>query len=137
MLDAVRAAGAEGFIGTLPGGFDFPLTERGRELSSGMRQSLAIARALLAKPSILLLDEPTASLDAGSEQALVASLDTATRGITTVFVTHRGSMLQIADRVMVVEAGRIVANGPRDEVLQKLQAPQQQAQEQPQPPVAE
>ena len=137
LLDAVRAAGAESFIGTLPGGFDFPLTERGRELSSGMRQSLAIARALLAKPSILLLDEPTASLDAGSEQALVSSLDAATRGITTVFVTHRGSMLQIADRVMVVEAGRIVANGPRDEVLQKLQAPQQQAQEQPQPPVAE
>jgi ATP-binding cassette, subfamily C, bacterial LapB len=136
LLDAARAAGAEDFIGTLPGGFDFPLTERGRELSSGMRQSLAIARALLAKPSILLLDEPTASLDAGSEQALVTSLDAATRGITTVFVTHRGSMLQIADRIMVVEAGRIVANGPRDEVLQKLQNPQQ-AQAQADAPVAE
>ncbi len=137
LLDAVRAAGAEGFIGTLPGGFDFPLTERGRELSSGMRQSLAIARALLAKPSVLLLDEPTASLDAGSEQALVASLDTATRGITTVFVTHRGSMLQIADRVMVVDGGRIVANGPRDEVLQKLQSPQQNTPPQAETPVAE
>ena len=137
LLDAVRAAGAEGFIGTLPGGFDFPLTERGRELSSGMRQSLAIARALLAKPSILLLDEPTASLDAGSEQALVTSLDAATRGITTVVVTHRGSMLQIADRVMVVEAGRIVANGPRDEVLEKLQAPQQKPTQEPEKPVAQ
>jgi len=137
LLDAVRAAGAESFIGTLPGGFDFPLTERGRELSSGMRQSLAIARALLAKPSLLLLDEPTASLDAGSEQALVSSLDSATRGITTVFVTHRGSMLQIADRVMVVEAGRIVANGPRDEVLEKLQAPQQQTPQQGEKPVAQ
>ena len=140
LLDCVRAAGAEGFIGTLPGGFDFPLTERGRELSAGMRQSLAIARGLIAKPSILLLDEPTASLDAGTEQALVNSLDAATKGITTVFVTHRGSMLQIADRILVVEGGRIVANGPRDEVLQKLQGPQQTQQPQqqsPSEPVAE
>lgn len=91
----------------------------------------------MAKPSILLLDEPTASLDAGSEQALVSSLDAATRGITTVFVTHRGSMLQIADRVMVVEAGRIVANGPRDEVLEKLQAPQQKPTQEPEKPVAQ
>ena len=134
LLDCVRAAGAESFIGTLPGGFDFPLTERGRELSSGMRQSLAVARGLIAKPSILLLDEPTASLDGGSEQALVNSLDAATRGITTVFVTHRGSMLQIADRVLVVEGGRIVANGPRDEVLQKLQGGQQQGGEPSQAP---
>jgi ATP-binding cassette, subfamily C, bacterial LapB len=122
LLDSVRGAGAEEFIGQLPGGFDFPLSERGRELSSGMRQSLAMARALLSKPSILLLDEPTASLDVGSEQALVQSLDKATRGITTVFVTHRGPMLQIADRVLVIEGGRVVANGPRDEILAKLQA---------------
>ena len=127
LLDGVRAAGAEGFIGTLPGGFDFPLTERGRELSAGMRQSLCIARGLISKPSILLLDEPTASLDAGTEQALVKSLEAATRGITTVFVTHRGSMLQMADRVMVVEGGRIVADGPRDEILQRLQGPQDSA----------
>ena len=135
LLDCVRAAGAEGFIGTLPGGFDFPLTERGRELSAGMRQTLAIARGLIAKPSILLLDEPTASLDGGSEQALVTSLDAATKGITTVFVTHRGSMLQIADRILVVEGGRIVANGPRDEVLQKIQGGGQAAQPA-QPPAA-
>ena len=125
LLDAVKAAGADRFIGQLPGGFDFPLTERGRELSAGMRQALAVARALIAKPSILLLDEPTASLDAGTEQALVQSLDEATKGITTIFVTHRGSMLQMADRILVVEGGRIVANGPRDEVLGKLQGPAQ------------
>ncbi|MDG2495895.1 MAG: type I secretion system permease/ATPase [Alphaproteobacteria bacterium] len=127
LLDSVRAAGAEDFIGQLPGGFDFPLSERGRELSSGMRQSLVIARALLSKPSLLLLDEPTASLDVGSELALVKSFDTATRGITTVFVTHRGPMLQIADRILVVESGRLVADGPRDEVLKHLQASAQNA----------
>ena len=127
LLDAAKAAGADSFIGALPGGFDFPLSEGGRQLSSGMRQALAVARALIAKPSILLLDEPTASLDAASEQAMVRSLDEATRGITTVFVTHRGAMLQMADRVLLVEGGRVVMDGPRDEVLQKLQ---QQAQAQ-------
>ena len=129
LLDAVRSSGSEEFIGTLPGGFDFPLTERGRELSSGMRQSLSIARALIAKPSILLLDEPTASLDAGTEQALVQKLDIATQGLTTIFVTHRGSMLQIADKVMVVEGGRVAAFGPRDEILQKLQSSAQNQQQ--------
>ncbi|MGB0342241.1 MAG: type I secretion system permease/ATPase [Parvibaculales bacterium] len=121
LLDSVRAAGAEQFIGMLPGGFDFPLTERGRELSAGMRQSLAVARALIGKPAILLLDEPTASLDAASEIALVNTLDAATKGITTIFVTHRGSMLQMADRVIVIDGGRVVADGPRDEVIQRMQ----------------
>ncbi|MBL6786940.1 MAG: type I secretion system permease/ATPase [PS1 clade bacterium] len=129
LLDSVRAAGAEEFIGGLPGGFDFTLTERGQELSSGMRQSLAVARALIAKPSVLLLDEPTASLDAASEQALVKTLDEATRGITTLFVTHRGAMLQMADKVIVVDGGRIVANGPRDEVLQLVSAASQPVEE--------
>ncbi len=125
LLDAAKAAGADQFIGQLPGGFDFMLTERGRELSAGMRQALAVARAMISKPSILLLDEPTAALDAGTEQALVQSLDAATKGITTIFVTHRGSMLQIADRILVVEGGRIVADGPRDEVMKRLQNPAQ------------
>ncbi len=120
LLEAVRVSGAEGFIGALPGGFDFPLTERGRELSVGMRQSLAIARGLIAKPKILMLDEPTAPLDSGSERALVQSLDAATKGMTMVCVTHRGAMLDIVDRIMVVEGGRIVLDGPRQSVLSKL-----------------
>ncbi|MDD9798168.1 MAG: ATP-binding cassette domain-containing protein [Alphaproteobacteria bacterium] len=132
LIDAVKVAGAEGFIGSLPGGFDFRLSERGRELSSGMRQSLAIARALISKPSVLLLDEPTAAMDTGTEQMIVKTLDSATKGVTCLFVTHRGSMLQLADRIIVMEGGRIVANGPRDEILQRLQAPAQQQQQQPQ-----
>lgn len=132
LIDAVKVAGAEGFIGSLPGGFDFRLSERGRELSSGMRQSLAIARALISKPSVLLLDEPTASMDTGTEQMIVKTLDEATKGVTCIFVTHRGSMLQLADRIIVVEGGRIVANGPRDEILQRLQASAQQQQQAPQ-----
>ncbi len=121
LLAAVQAAGAEGFIGALPGGFDFPLSERGEELSTGMRQALAIARALISKPSIILMDEPTAAMDSGTEQQIVTSLEKATKGVTCVFVTHRGSMLQIVDRIIIIDQGRIVANGPRDEILKRLQ----------------
>jgi ATP-binding cassette subfamily C protein LapB len=120
LLSSVRAAGCEQFIGMLPGGFDFPLTERGRELSVGMRQSLAVARALIAKPSILLLDEPTAPLDAGTEKTLVNSLDEATKGMTVICVTHRGAMLQMVDRLIIIEGGKVAMDGPRDEILKKI-----------------
>ena len=117
LIEVARLSGAEAFIGMLPGGFDFPMTERGRELSVGMRQSVAIARALIGKPNILLMDEPTAPLDSGAEQQMVEHLDAATKGITTMFVTHRGAMLQLADTVLALEKGRIAAFGPKDDVL--------------------
>ena len=117
LLDAARQSGVEAFVSALPGGFDFPLSERGKELSVGMRQSVAIARALIGKPNILLMDEPTAPLDAQAEAAMVASLDVATKGLTTIFITYRGAMLQLADKVLAVENGRIAAFGPRDEVM--------------------
>ncbi|ADE39411.1 ATP-binding cassette domain-containing protein [Candidatus Puniceispirillum marinum] len=117
LIEAARLSGAEAFIGMLPGGFDFPMSERGRELSVGMRQSVAIARALIGKPNILLMDEPTAPLDSSAEQQMVEHLDTATKGITTIFVTHRGAMLQLADTVLALEKGRIAAFGPKDDVL--------------------
>ena len=117
LIEAARLSGAEAFIGMLPGGFDFPMSERGRELSVGMRQSLAIARALIGKPNILLMDEPTAPLDSSAEQQMVEHLDAATKGITTIFVTHRGAMLQLADTVLALEKGRIAAFGPKDDVL--------------------
>ena len=117
LLEVAKQSGVEAFVAALPGGFDFPLSERGRELSVGMRQSVAIARALIGRPNILLMDEPTAPLDAQAEAAMVASLDAATKGLTTIFITHRGAMLQMADKVLAVENGRIVAFGPRDEVM--------------------
>ena len=117
LIEVARLSGAEAFIGMLPGGFDFPMSERGRELSVGMRQSVAIARALIGKPNILLMDEPTAPLDSAAEQQMVEHLDAATKGITTIFVTHRGAMLQLADTVLALEKGRIAAFGPKDDVL--------------------
>jgi len=122
LLEAARLSGANSFIGMFPGGFDFPLSERGQELSAGMRQTLAIACALIGKPNILIMDEPTAAMDSGTEQKLVEKLDLASRGLTSIFVTHRGAMLQLADKMVVMERGHIVLAGPRDEVLARLQA---------------
>lgn len=117
LLEVAGVTGADAFVGMLPGGFDFPLSEQGRELSVGMRQSIAIARALVGKPNLLLLDEPTAPLDQASERDLVKRLDAVTKGLTTIFVTHRGAMLQLADKVLIIDQGRVAAFGPRDQVL--------------------
>jgi len=117
LLEAVKLSGAEAFLGMLPGGFDFPLSERGRELSTGMRQSIAISRALIGKPNLLLFDEPTAPLDQSAENEMVERLDLATKGLTTIFVTHRGAMLRLADKVLVIDQGRVAAFGPKDQVL--------------------
>ncbi len=129
--DLVRAAeisGASNFIGLLPNGFDFVLSERGQELSAGMRQSLAIARAMIGNPSIFLMDEPTSSMDAGTESVLVKNIEEATRGKTTIFVTHRGPMVNMADRIIVIEGGQVVIDGPRDAVLEKLKQASQKGQ---------
>lgn len=127
LLKAAEMSGAGAFIGMLPNGFDFLLSERGQELSAGMRQSLAIARAMIGEPSIYLMDEPTSSMDSNTEMALVRHLDEATKGKTAVFVTHRGPLVSIADRIVVVEAGQIVIDGPRDAVLKKLKEAASQA----------
>ena len=127
LLEVARQTGADEFIGTLPGGFDFPLSERGQELSNGMRQTLAIARALISNPTMLVMDEPTAAMDTNTEQKLVRRLETVSQGRTCVFVTHRGAMLQLADKIMVMEKGRVVLFGPRDEVIARLQAESQKA----------
>ena len=120
LVAATEQTGANQFVGLLPNGFDFVLSERGQELSAGMRQSLAISRALIGNPPILLMDEPTASMDANTEAMIVASLDKVTKGKTMIFVTHRGPLGNIADRIVIIDSGRIVLHGPRDEVLEKL-----------------
>ena len=121
LIEAARVSGSDAFIGLLPGGFDFPLSERGQELSAGMRQSIAIARAVISKPNILLMDEPTASMDTATEALIVDRLAEATKDTTCVFVTHRGAMLKMADHIIVMEKGQIALAGPRDKVLEKLQ----------------
>ena len=120
LVAAAELTGASQFIGMLPNGFDFILSERGQELSAGMRQSLAISRAMIGSPPILLMDEPTASMDGNTTSMIVGNLDKATKGHTVIFVTHRGPLVNLADRIFIVDSGKIVLHGPRDEVLEKL-----------------
>ena len=96
--------------------------ERGEGLSGGQRQAIAIARAYLSQPSLLLFDEPSNAMDNRSEEQFKAHLTAEVRGRTLVLVTHRASLLSLVDRVIVLEAGRIAADGPRDYVLAALAA---------------
>jgi len=97
-------------------------------LSGGQRQSIALARALAGKPPVLVFDEPTSAMDAQTETALLQRLDAEIGGRTAVMITHRPPLLQLVDRVMVVDGGKIVMNGPRDEVMKQITRPQPQPQ---------
>jgi ATP-binding cassette subfamily B protein/subfamily B ATP-binding cassette protein MsbA len=108
---AAVAANADAFIRRLPAGYDTPLGERGAALSGGERQRLAIARALLKDAPVLILDEPTAALDAGSEALLLEALDRLLVGRTTLIIAHRLSTIRRADRVAVLDGGRLVELG--------------------------
>jgi ATP-binding cassette, subfamily B, bacterial len=114
---AAAMAAAAGFIEALPEGYDTFLGERGVRLSGGQRQRIAIARAILKNPPILLLDEATSALDAASEQLVQKALDNATQNRTTLVIAHRLATVQQADRIVVLEHGRIVAQGRHAELL--------------------
>lgn len=119
LLDAIRLACLDDIITQLPNGVATEVGERGERLSGGQRQAVAMARALLVKPPILLLDEPSSMFDPATEQRLIARLRTL-QDTTIVLVTHRMAMLALVDRLIVFDRGRIVADGPRDEVLRVL-----------------
>ncbi|RWN28015.1 type I secretion system permease/ATPase [Mesorhizobium sp.] len=122
IIDAAKAAGVDEFVSRHPRGYDMNVGERGTNLSGGQRQTVAIARLLLTKPKIVFLDEPSGSMDLASERQLIKQLKVAFDGNTTLIVsTHRYSMLELADRLIVVEQGRIVADGPKEQVVKALQ----------------
>lgn len=124
IVAAAEIAGLTEFVNRHPEGFDMLIGERGDSLSGGQRQSVAIARAVLMDPPILLLDEPTSAMDFTSEQQFKQRLKSFAEHKTVIIVTHRNSLLDLATRIIVVDDGQVVANGPRDQVLQALQSGQ-------------
>ncbi|MEU8589943.1 ABC transporter ATP-binding protein [Streptomyces sp. NPDC048664] len=114
---AAKAIGAHDFISALPDGYDTDVRKRGGRISAGQRQLVAFARALLADPAVLILDEATSSLDIPGEQAVQRAMLTVLRGRTAVVIAHRLSTVEIADRVLVMEGGRIVEDGDPTELI--------------------
>jgi ATP-binding cassette subfamily C protein LapB len=121
IIAAARLAGVENFIAGHPLGYDMPIAEGGRSLSGGQKQAIGLARALIRKPKVLFLDEPTAHFDVRSEADFLARLkDIASDNMTILISTHRLSLLSFVDRILLFERGRLVADGPREKVIAML-----------------
>jgi len=121
LVRAAEIANLSEFINRHPQGFDMLIAERGDNLSGGQRKCVALARALIHEPPILLMDEPTGSMDHSTEMAVKHQLAEFIQGRTMLVVTHRNSLLEMVDRILVIDHGKLVADGPRDTVVQALQ----------------
>ena len=122
LVAAAELAGLADFVNSHPEGFDMVVSERGESLSGGQRQSIAIARSVLLDPPIMLLDEPTSAMDFISESQLKERLGQFGRHKTMIIVTHRSSLMDLADRIIVMDGGLIVADGPKAQIIAALQA---------------
>jgi len=120
VLAAAELCGILDFVNIHPQGFDMMVGERGESLSGGQRQRVALGRALIGEPPILLLDEPTGSMDHSSEEEIKTRLRTYAEGKTMFVITHRTSLLELVDRIIVIDSGRIMADGPKAQVVEAL-----------------
>tara|TARA_B100000282_G_scaffold246190_2_gene189514 strand:- start:1006 stop:1866 length:861 start_codon:yes stop_codon:yes gene_type:complete len=121
LLQAINLSGLKGLVGDHADGLSMQVGEAGNRLSGGQRQTIAVARAVMADSSILLLDEPTSAMDSTLENHVSKGLNQFGQGKTVLLITHRTSLLDLVDRLIVMDAGRIVADGPKATVLQALQ----------------
>ena len=120
IIEASRIAGLDKFLGKHEAGFDLMVGERGDGLSGGERQSVTLARAIITKPNFLLFDEPTNSMDTQTEHAFIKNMQRVTADKTVIIATHKMSILKLVERVIVLHDGKIIADGPKEEVLESL-----------------
>ena len=123
VIYAARVAGVDEIASNLPDGYETVLAEGGQQLSGGQRQAVCIARAFVGNPQIVIMDEPSSAMDNNSEAQLLLDIQSRIVDKTFILITHRGTLLSLVDRVMVFDSGRIVADGPKDKVLEAMQAP--------------
>jgi ATP-binding cassette, subfamily C, bacterial LapB len=117
---ALQMTGLDRVVAAHPRGLELPIGEHGQGLSGGQRQLVALARLFVRNPSIVLLDEPTSAMDHATEMQIMRAMGTWLRGRTLLLVTHRMPWVSLAERVVVLDEGRVVTDGPRDAVLQRL-----------------
>lgn len=120
LMAAAKMTGVSDIVAAHPMGFGMPVSERGENFSGGQKQAIALARAILSRPDVLLLDEPTSGMDMGSERMILQALIPAMEGRTVIIVTHRPAVLKYVDRVIVMDEGVKVADGPREEIISLL-----------------
>ena len=120
ILAAAKAAGVHEFIARHPMGYDAPVGEGGNGLSGGQRQAVALARAMLMDPSVMVCDEPTNAMDMQAEEAFVRHISEQVKDKTLVLITHRMHLLGLVDRLILVDQGRVIADGPKEQVIQAL-----------------
>jgi len=123
MIRVAKLTGAHDFVGRIANGYDLRLSDRGESLSGGQRQSIALARALAGRPSLVIFDEPTSGMDSQSENGLIDRLTTEVQGRTLIVITHRMSLLRLVDRVVIIADGKVAADGKRDDVLRAITRP--------------
>jgi ATP-binding cassette subfamily C protein LapB len=123
LLRVSQISGTHQFMGQIANGYDLRLADRGDGLSGGQKQSIAIARALAGRPPIMVMDEPSSAMDAQTEGALIQRLQEELKGRTLILITHRPPLLQLVQRIILLDQGKVVSDGPRDNVLKQIMRP--------------
>jgi ATP-binding cassette, subfamily C, bacterial LapB len=124
LLRAAKLSGTHEFMGRIANGYDLVLADRGESLSGGQRQSIGLARALAGRPAVLIMDEPSSAMDNQTEQALIMRLEAELKDRTVLLITHRLPLLKLATRIILLDGGKIIADGPRDAVIKQLSGKQ-------------
>ncbi len=122
IMQAALTAGVHEFVRRHPSGYDLAVGEGGGGLSGGQRQAVALARALVSEPPILILDEPTSGIDTATERAFISRLSGTLKGRTLLLITHRMSLLPLVERIIILDQGRVIADGPKEKILESLKA---------------